>query len=184
LAEFGPKYKFVPKVLKVDANFRQQVFLTGTFPRIIGVVLHSVPNVNFQWQSIQAAPKLKSRHLNLDQGLQQTKEFTAYQDPMAPGRMSTRRTQHDQNASTRSADPDGNNGVVNEELFLEPMMGTPLAIYIEKDVQDRDALVDIIVVSSVKIAFCIIGRVFYMKRHSILRRLFNDTIFESSWIMC
>jgi hypothetical protein len=68
---------------------------------------------------------------------------------MAPARMSTRRTQHDQNASTRSADPDTNDGVVNEELFLEPMMGTPLAMYVEKDVQDRDALVDIIMVSSV-----------------------------------
>jgi len=67
---------------------------------------------------------------------------------MAPGRMSTRRTQHDQHPSTRSADSDGNNNVVNEDLFLEPMMGTPLAMYIEKDVHDRDILVDIITVRS------------------------------------
>jgi hypothetical protein len=100
-------------------------------------------------------------NLNFDQGLQQpTKEFTANQDPMAPARTSTRRTQHDQNASTRSADPGGNSGVVNEELFLEPMMGTPLAMYVEKDVQDRDAIVDIITVSGVKIAFHIFRRVF------------------------
>jgi hypothetical protein len=33
-------------------------------------------------------------------------------------------------------------------LFLEPMMGTPLAIYVEKDVEDRDTIVDIITVSA------------------------------------
>lgn len=32
-------------------------------------------------------------------------------------------------------------------LFLEPMMGTPLTVYIEKDVDDRDELVDLITVS-------------------------------------
>lgn len=72
---------------------------------------------------------------------------------MAPARTSTRRTQHDQNASTRSADPDTNNGEANKELFLEPMMGTPLAIYVEKDVHDRDVLVDIITVSATTAAF-------------------------------
>jgi hypothetical protein len=72
---------------------------------------------------------------------------------MAPARTSTRRTQHDQNASTRSADPDTINGEANEELFLEPMMGTPLAIYVEKDVHDRDVLVDIITVSATTAAF-------------------------------
>ncbi|KAJ3724437.1 hypothetical protein FB446DRAFT_715889 [Lentinula raphanica] len=30
------------------------------------------------------------------------------------------------------------------ELFLDPMLGTPLAMYVEKDVQDRDTLIDII----------------------------------------
>ena len=34
----------------------------------------------------------------------------------------------------------------NDELFLDPMLGTPLAIYIEKDVHDRDNLVEIITV--------------------------------------
>jgi hypothetical protein len=95
---------------------------------------------------------------------------------MAPGRMSTRRTQHDQHPPTRSADPEGNNNVVNEELFLEPMMGTPLAMYIEKDVHDRDVLVDIITVS-VKVTFCITRRVFGIERRSFLWRLCNSTIF-------
>ncbi|TFY76010.1 hypothetical protein EWM64_g8001, partial [Hericium alpestre] len=29
-------------------------------------------------------------------------------------------------------------------LFLEPMMGTPLAVYVHKDVDDRDTVVDLI----------------------------------------
>lgn len=66
---------------------------------------------------------------------------------MAPARTSTRRTQRDQDASTRLTVPDISNGTIDEELFLEPMMGTPLAIYIEKDVHDRDVLVDLIIVS-------------------------------------
>jgi|SRR5882762_830679 len=99
---------------------------------------------------------------------------------MAPARTSTRRTQHDQNASTRSADPDTDNGVVNEDLFLEPMMGTPLAIYIEKDVQDRDLLVDIITVSTVRVVFCPIGRAFCAGPFWIIRPLCNDTLSESS----
>lgn len=36
----------------------------------------------------------------------------------------------------------------DDELFLEPMMGTPLAIYVEKDVPDRDAIVELISVSA------------------------------------
>lgn len=67
---------------------------------------------------------------------------------MAPARTSTRRNQNSQPATTRPAVPDNDNEVVNPDLFLEPMMGTPLAMYIEKDVQDRDSLVDIITVST------------------------------------
>ena len=57
---------------------------------------------------------------------------------MAPAR-STRRA-HSQNAPPPPSDPQ------HAGLFLEPMMGTPLAIYIEKDVDDRDGLVDLITV--------------------------------------
>ncbi|KAG9316497.1 hypothetical protein JVU11DRAFT_2539 [Chiua virens] len=55
---------------------------------------------------------------------------------MAPAR-SARRA-HSQNAPPPTTDPH------NASLFLEPMMGTPLTIYIEKDVDDRDDLVDLI----------------------------------------
>jgi hypothetical protein len=37
---------------------------------------------------------------------------------------------------------------IHDDLFLEPMMGTPLAIFIEKDVPDRDQLVHLVSVSS------------------------------------
>src|ERR1700685_3099383 len=101
---------------------------------------------------------------------------------MAPARTSTRRTQLNQNPSTRAADADTNNDVANEELFLEPMMGTPLAMYIEKDVQDRDVLVDIITVS-IRVASQFIGRVFCVKGYHVLRSLYNDTFFESSYAL-
>jgi len=69
---------------------------------------------------------------------------------MAPARSSTRRAQIDQNAvSHPSVSESDNNGNVNEELFLDPMLGTPLAIYVEKDVEDRDVLVELISVSRV-----------------------------------
>lgn len=65
---------------------------------------------------------------------------------MAPAR-SSRRNQANQPPPTRSTTSEVDNDVVNAELFLDPMMGVPLQIYIEKDVQDRDKLVDIITVS-------------------------------------
>lgn len=34
-------------------------------------------------------------------------------------------------------------------LFIDLILGTPLAMYVDKDVQDRDVLVDLIVVSRV-----------------------------------
>jgi len=33
-------------------------------------------------------------------------------------------------------------------LFIDPMLGTSLSMYVEKDVQDKDTLVDLIMVSS------------------------------------
>lgn len=52
---------------------------------------------------------------------------------MAPARSSTRR-QH--------SDSDQN---YNNDLFIDPMLGSPLAIYIEKDVVDKDTIADLIV---------------------------------------
>jgi len=65
---------------------------------------------------------------------------------MAPARSSTRRgppvplPPADQNE-------DVNDLNVNTELFLDPMLGTPLAIYIEKDVDDKETISQLITVS-------------------------------------
>ena len=56
---------------------------------------------------------------------------------MAPPRNSSRRAQ-----SVNPVQDDS----VKSDLFLEPMMGNPLAIYVDKDVQDRDAVVELIIV--------------------------------------
>lgn len=54
---------------------------------------------------------------------------------MAPPRSSTQRQQ---------VDSDQN---FNNDLFIDPMLGSPLAIYVEKDVQDKDTITQLIVVS-------------------------------------
>ena len=45
-------------------------------------------------------------------------------------------------------DPNDNPEIAEHGLFLEPMMGTPLAMYVHKDVSDHDRVVDLITVSS------------------------------------
>lgn len=69
---------------------------------------------------------------------------------MTPARSSTRRTQPEQNIPVRQPlQEQGNENIVNDELFIDPMLGSPLAMYIEKDVKDKDTLVDLITVSRV-----------------------------------
>ncbi|CCM00419.1 uncharacterized protein FIBRA_02449 [Fibroporia radiculosa] len=62
---------------------------------------------------------------------------------MAPARTANRRGQRDQNVSSpndQSTPPSD----LSKELFMDPMMGTPLQIYVEKDVENRDTIVDLI----------------------------------------
>lgn len=68
--------------------------------------------------------------------------------PMAPQSRSNAKFAdgHHGQQGVISVQENGNGAEASDELFLEPMMGTPLAIYIEKDVQDRDNLVEIITV--------------------------------------
>lgn len=68
---------------------------------------------------------------------------------MAPPRSSTRRAQHLQENIVPSAGQDTNTDDVEDDLFIDPMLGTPLALYIEKDVQDKETLVQLITVSRV-----------------------------------
>ena len=62
---------------------------------------------------------------------------------------SSRRSQLDQNVVANAQPVADAHAPINEELFLDPMMGAPLGIYIEKDVADKDILVDLIQVSRV-----------------------------------
>ncbi|KAI0633415.1 hypothetical protein C8Q77DRAFT_1114840 [Trametes polyzona] len=67
---------------------------------------------------------------------------------MAPARSSTNRARREQ---TQHAPPPHNISPPLDEhnsadgLFLDPLMGTPLAIYVEKDVENRDEIVELIV---------------------------------------
>ncbi|KAF6763173.1 hypothetical protein DFP72DRAFT_874916 [Ephemerocybe angulata] len=65
---------------------------------------------------------------------------------MAPARSSTRRGAQSQGGSDQdplhNANLDDPN--VNPELFIDPMLGTPLAVYIEKDVEDKEELVRLV----------------------------------------
>jgi hypothetical protein len=73
---------------------------------------------------------------------------------MAPVRPSARRLQT-QNTSDQGQTHSGpsNDPNVNNELFIDPMLGTPLAVYIEKDVEEKDELVRLVTVC------CLIYRV-------------------------
>jgi hypothetical protein len=66
---------------------------------------------------------------------------------MAPGRSSARRSAHGQQAPLSGQHAQDENLVANKELFIDPMLGTALAIYIEKDVEDKETISDLILVS-------------------------------------
>ncbi|KAI0081891.1 hypothetical protein K474DRAFT_1681646 [Panus rudis PR-1116 ss-1] len=68
---------------------------------------------------------------------------------MAPVRTSTRRAQRDHVQQTLSVQHDvqAHHQVEQDPknaLFLDPMMGTPLSIYVDKDVEDREQIVELI----------------------------------------
>ena len=67
---------------------------------------------------------------------------------MAPVRSSTRRGAHP-TPTPPIQDADGDDPNTNKELFLDPMLGTPLAIYLEKEVEDKDNIAQLIIVSLV-----------------------------------
>ena len=75
---------------------------------------------------------------------------------MAPARSSTRRAHVEQNNIPPPPlhDQDSNDNVPQDLLFIDPMLGIPLSIYIEKDVDDRDILVDLIIVRHVASFAC------------------------------
>ena len=58
------------------------------------------------------------------------------------------RVQQQQQQQQQQRDPSDNAEIAEHGLFLEPMMGTPLAMYVHKDVSDHDRVLDLITVSS------------------------------------
>lgn len=87
-----------------------------------------------------------------DSNNSQGESQSAGQRPMAPARSSGRRARSKrkaQNAQRQEpvveSDVDEQQPQV-EQLFLDPMSGLPLQLYIEKDVENRDVLVESVIV--------------------------------------
>ena len=64
---------------------------------------------------------------------------------MAPAHPRVQQQQQQQQQQQR--DPSDNTEIAEHGLLTEPMMGTPLAMYVHKDVSDNDRVVDLIMVS-------------------------------------
>ncbi|TFY68788.1 hypothetical protein EVJ58_g792 [Rhodofomes roseus] len=62
---------------------------------------------------------------------------------MAPARTANRRAQRDHAFQQPVAQPDPNHDP-SQDIFIDPMMGTALQIYVEKDVEGRDTIVELI----------------------------------------
>ncbi|RPD78215.1 hypothetical protein L226DRAFT_531566 [Lentinus tigrinus ALCF2SS1-7] len=66
---------------------------------------------------------------------------------MAPARSSTNRARRDQPQhppQLQNVSPPLDEQNPNDGLFLDPLMGTPLSIYVEKDVENRDEIVQLL----------------------------------------
>ncbi len=66
---------------------------------------------------------------------------------MAPARTSTRRSQRKQDQLTQNSSFESAAAAAAKQLFVDPLIGTPLALFVEKDVDNRDAVVEAITVS-------------------------------------
>jgi len=65
---------------------------------------------------------------------------------MAPARSSTRRAVHTPSISHNEVGSELQNegSIVNKPIFLDPSFGNPLSIFVEKDVEDRDNILQLI----------------------------------------
>lgn len=72
---------------------------------------------------------------------------------MAPARSSSRRPRATTEQNTFHHPPGTDNDIpetsLNDALFIDPMLGTPLSVYIAKDVDDLDSLIQLVTVSRV-----------------------------------
>ena len=100
---------------------------------------------------------------------------------MAPSRS----TAHNSTNAPGGSAGDGG-GAANDELFLEPMMGTPLAIYVEKDVSDREEIAELITVSSTNVDFSSGGALTVLllcRRNMEVRSLQGTEVFRT-FLVC
>ncbi len=82
---------------------------------------------------------------------------------MAPARSSVNRARRDQTQhppQPQNVSPPLDEQNSEDELFLDPLMGTPLAIYVEKDVENRDEIVELVSVCHPR-AYSMLRRVFW-----------------------
>jgi hypothetical protein len=70
---------------------------------------------------------------------------------MAPGRSSARRSAHGPQVPPSGQHAEEEDIVANKDLFIDPMLGTALAIYVEKDVEDKETITDLIIVSHLRV---------------------------------
>lgn len=70
---------------------------------------------------------------------------------MAPGRSSARRSAHGSQVPPSGQHAEEEDTVANKDLFIDPMLGTALAIYVEKDVEDKETITDLIIVSHLRV---------------------------------
>lgn len=73
------------------------------------------------------------------------------------------------------------------ELFLDPMLGTPLAMYVEKDVQERDVIIGLITVGRVAYflepLITILHLEAWRKRRSWVQRSAIHTRYTQSFVL-
>ena len=70
---------------------------------------------------------------------------------MAPGRSSARRSAHGPQVPPSGQHAEEEDIVTKKDLFIDPMLGTALAIYVEKDVEDKETISDLIIVSHLRV---------------------------------
>jgi hypothetical protein len=84
--------------------------------------------------------------------------------------------EHDQR---QQQDDDSDVGL--DELFVDPMLGTPLQIYVEKEVENRDEIARLIKVSINLDAICI-HRLSIFGRNTVASLRLATVAFYISWV--
>ncbi|PPQ63735.1 hypothetical protein CVT24_004244 [Panaeolus cyanescens] len=86
---------------------------------------------------------------------------------MAPTRSSTRRAAHPPSQPPPPPVPEQQpeDANINAELFLDPMLGQPLNLYIEKDVEDKEELTQLIIILAFFLVLNLLLAVMHRQKH-------------------